>query len=114
MRQVGALREGAGGLRRTGKGEYGRLKFLTCDWRREDDGRPRIIVKFGGRKCNKLRFGARVEGVWPRVELSGAWSGWFKGSREINEKPLRQQKVQPRNRGLKSVFLTGVRPQLDR
>lgn len=78
-------------MRRTGKGEYGRLKFLTCDWRREEDGRPRIRVKFGGRKCNKLRFGARVEGVWPRVELSGAWSGWFKGSREINEKPGRQQ-----------------------
>lgn len=65
-------------------------------------------MKFAGGKCSELRFGAGVEGLGPGVERSVALNGWFKGSREINAKPVRQRKVSLRNRGLKSVFVTGI------
>lgn len=58
-------------------------------------GRPQIRreVWRGEVRLSKLRFGAGVEGGGPRVEGSVALSGWLKGSREVNVKPVKQLKV---------------------
>lgn len=50
-------------------------------------------MKFGAGKRVRLRSGAGVEEVGPRVEWSVASSGWLRGSREVNAKPVRLRKI---------------------
>lgn len=43
------------------------------------------------REARETEVGGGVEGVGPRVERSVALSGWFKGSREVNAKPVKAE-----------------------